>query len=49
MLMGNKQNSRADHKLRDLNRRVGSIAEINRLEDRDSLVGSARRCPRSKL
>ena len=39
MLMGNKQNSRADHKLRDLNRRVGSIAEINRLEDRDSLVG----------
>ena len=38
MLMGNKQNSRADHKLRDLNRRVGSIAEINRLEDRDNLV-----------
>jgi hypothetical protein len=39
MLMGNKHNSRADHKLRDLNRRVSSVAEINRLEDRDSLVG----------
>ena len=39
MLMGNVHNSRADHKLRDLNRRVGSVAEINRLEDRDGLVG----------
>ena len=37
--MGNKHSSRADHKLRDLNRDVGSVAEINRLEYRDSLVG----------
>ena len=38
-LMGNKHSSRGDHKLRDLNRDLGSVAEINRLEDRDNLVG----------
>src|SRR5512143_4174314 len=38
MLVGNKHGSRVDHELRDLNRRVGSVAEINRLKDRDGFV-----------
>jgi hypothetical protein len=38
MLVGNKHGSCAHHELRDLNRRVGSVAEINRLKDRDGFV-----------